>query len=85
MQIHQGVIQFIFDGTWTGLLSSVFEAFERKITQIELISEKNFVPTMFSDPIHIISDTSKAERVWKGLKKKIDKKSQKEFFQTYLS
>lgn len=85
MQLHQGVIQFVFDGSWVGLLSSVFEAFERKTHQIELISTDNYVKDMFSTPIFIVSDTVKAERVWKGLKKKIEASSQKEFFQTYLS
>lgn len=85
MQLHQGIIQMIFDGTWTGLLTSIFEAFERKLFQVKLISEQNHIPDMFSSPIYIFSDETKAERVWNGLKKKIPTNSQKDFFRTYLS
>lgn len=85
MQLHQGIVQMIFDGTWTGLLTSIFEAFERKLYQVELIAEQHHTPDMFSTPIHIYSDEAKAERVWKGLKKKIPAASQKDFFRTYLS
>ncbi len=85
LQTHENIPLMLFDGSWTGLLTAVFEAFERKILKIRLVSQEHYAENIFDIPILIESQTKKAERVWKGLLKRMDSTSRKHFFYTYLS
>ncbi len=62
---------FIYDGSFDGLLSVVFDTFELKIEPDELLAEGQPMP-MFADCLHnVVSDTSHAERVWRAVCKKL--------------
>jgi probable DNA metabolism protein len=76
-------IYFIFDGTFEGLLCCVFEAFDKKtmpftISQYELSD-------LFANSILISTETLKANRVLKGLKKKISPSALNMLFTCWLS
>lgn len=63
---------YIFDGTAEGMLSAVFESYERKHHQVKLLSgESAGTQELFDTSTHIVSDPNKAQRVWEGLKKKL--------------
>lgn len=62
---------FIYDGTFEGLLTAVFEVYERKAEKARIISDKNFLPDMFGEQVNVCTDTTKANRVWKGLQKRL--------------
>ncbi len=79
------MVTFIFDGTFEGLLTSVFEFYERKPGEAELLSSVHFQPVLLGETIEIISDEAKAKRVWEGLKKKIGSDWQLRFYKTFLS
>lgn len=65
------MIVFIYDGTFEGLLTAVFEAYSRKLFPEKLLTEQQQLP-LFADPIrNIDTDGQKAQRVWTGLKKKL--------------
>lgn len=85
VHIHDNIVLMIFDGSWTGLLTAVFEAFERKIFKAKIISQQYYTENIFDTPIQVESQSHKAERVWKGLNEKLDTTSKKHFFYTYLS
>lgn len=76
---------YIFDGSLAGLLSSVFEWFERKPGQVTLKSTAIFQPEAFAESLEITTDTSKADRVWLGLQKKLRKDWLRKFYCSYLS
>ncbi|MCD0487050.1 TIGR03915 family putative DNA repair protein [Pedobacter sp. MC2016-14] len=67
------MVIYRIDGSLEGILCAVFEWFERKPGKIKLIDKKNYQPDAFSDTLEIFNDTKKADRVWKGLQKKLDK------------
>ncbi|MFC6096280.1 TIGR03915 family putative DNA repair protein [Flavobacterium qiangtangense] len=76
---------YIFDGTLEGLLTSIFEFYERKPRKIQLVSKAKFQPMFLEETLEIISDEEKAKRVWTGLKKKISPDWQLRFYKTFLS
>lgn len=76
---------FVFDGTFEGLLTAIFEFYERKPGKAELASIKYFQPVMLGETIDIVSDEAKAKRVWDGLRKKISGDWQNRFYKSFLA
>jgi probable DNA metabolism protein len=78
-------MQFVFDGTYKGFITAVFDAFERKEFQVDLIEEKSFQPDFFRQAYHVISEDIKFKRVINGLKKIITTAQLNQFYVAYLS
>lgn len=76
---------YVFDGSFSGLLCCVFEAFEMKQFHVQIISESKHQPNMFDSVVKIFSDDIKANRVWKGLELKINNQFLRKLFVTFLS
>lgn len=57
----------VYDGTFEGLLTVVFEVYEHKLSQVKICTESKLQPNFFDDKRSITSDTAKANRVLKGL------------------
>lgn len=61
---------YIYDKTFDGLLTAVFDAYFRKTFPDFLLSEGDALP-LFYDELHtVVTDEEKAARVWRGLQKK---------------
>lgn len=64
-------VVYVFDGTMDGLLTAVFDAFERHEQPEKLLTSGDALP-LFCDQIHeVVTDEEKAQRVWKGLEKRL--------------
>ena len=62
---------YIYDKTFDGLLTAVFDAYFRKTFPDALLSEGDALP-LFYDELHtVVTDEEKAGRVWRGLQKKV--------------
>jgi probable DNA metabolism protein len=79
------MVTYVFDGSFEGLLTAIFESYERKDKQVELVWDKLHQPSMLNETLTIISTEEKAERVWKGLKKKLQPNWSVAFYKAYLS
>lgn len=79
------MVIYVFDGTLEGLLTSVFEFYERKPGQIQLVAQQHFEPVLIDEVLEIISDETKAKRVWSGLKKKISSDWLMRFYKAFLA
>lgn len=79
------MIHFVYDGSFEGLLTAVFEVYERKVAKARIVSAKHFQPDMFCVKTEVFTDPAKANRVWKGLQKKLSKDSLVNIFSCYLS
>ncbi len=79
------MITYIFDGSFYGILTAIFESYNRKDHPVKLIPKQLFMLEMFGNNFEVYTDHSKAERVWTGLKSKISKTHQKHFYSSYLS
>ncbi|UJH91047.1 TIGR03915 family putative DNA repair protein [Antarcticibacterium sp. 1MA-6-2] len=78
-------INFIYDGSFEGLLTCIFVAYEQKLQITRIYTEENAQPDFFAEIHEVITDTGKAERVHKGLESKIDSKGFQQLFYTFLS
>lgn len=76
---------YIFDGTLEGLLTAVFEFYERKPKAIKLVSQQHFEPVLIDEVLEVTSDETKAKRVWQGLRKKIGNEWLLRFYKAFLS
>ena len=76
---------YIFDGSFAGLLTAVFEWFERKPGKVKLKSIVLFQPEAFGECFSILTDQQKADRVWAGLQKKVKKEWLRKLYCSYLS
>ncbi|MEJ5993545.1 TIGR03915 family putative DNA repair protein [Pedobacter sp. Du54] len=76
---------YLFDGSLEGLLTAVFEWFERKPGDTKLMLNSTHQPDAFSTELTIYTNREKADRVWKGLQKRLDKASLRKLYCSYLS
>lgn len=76
---------YIFDGSLEGLLTAVFECYQRKSGSVKLVSEIYHVPDVFDSGFGVTADRDKGKRVWKGLCKKLGKDWQVRFYKAFLS
>ncbi|WP_294820602.1 TIGR03915 family putative DNA repair protein [uncultured Flavobacterium sp.] len=76
---------YVFDGSFEGLLTSVFEFYDRKPGRVQLMWKKYYAPGLMQDTLEVISDDVKAKRVWTGLQKKLSPEWLKKFYWAYLS
>ncbi|GHU63528.1 DNA metabolism protein [Bacteroidia bacterium] len=78
------MLYFIYDKTFEGLLTCVFDAFFRKEFPQRIVGENVQLP-LFSESFRVITDDTKSERVLNALRKKISKSALQMLFVTYLS
>lgn len=62
---------FIFDNTFEGLLTSIFEAYSRRTFPDALLPEGEPLPLFHEEVFTVITEEEKAKRVWRGLQKKL--------------
>jgi probable DNA metabolism protein len=61
----------IYDGTFEGLLTAVFELYERKLQHVKLFQGEYRNMALFEDVVNVITDDNKYQRVLAGLKKRL--------------
>jgi probable DNA metabolism protein len=76
---------FVFDGTLEGLLTAVFECYQKKVTSVKLVSDVHYIPDVFKESFKVVSDDVKANRVWNGLVKKLNGEWMKSIYKAFLS
>lgn len=76
---------FIFDGTFEGLLTAIFDFYETTPGAVKLVDATRFLPNILGGEVEIIADETKSKRVWTGLKKKISKDWQQRFYHAFLA
>jgi len=66
---------YIYDRTFEGLLTLVFDAYAYKAFPDTIVGEDEVLP-LFNDSIfRVVTDEVKAQRVWRGLHRKISKEA----------
>jgi probable DNA metabolism protein len=79
------LITYIFDGSFEGLLTSVFESYEYKHNDIFIKAKIHHAPALLEELHEVNSDEVKSRRVLDGLKKKLSKDWYNKLFKVYLS
>lgn len=75
----------LYDGSFEGWLTAVFEIYEYKLSDPSIIHEKYRSQNLFGETREVMTDRMKAERVYKKLKEKLSPNSFQQLFKTFLS
>lgn len=75
----------IYDGSFEGLLTAIFEIYEYKIPNPAIVRENEGNVSLFSTPHTVFTNSSKAERVCNKLKEKLPGDGFKNFLAAFLS
>ncbi|MBF0694603.1 MAG: TIGR03915 family putative DNA repair protein [Flavobacterium sp.] len=76
---------YLFDGSFEGLLTAVFDAYELKNNVVRIVTDSHYEPSLLDDVHHVVTDENKATRVLNGLRKKLSIDWQNRIFKAYLS
>jgi probable DNA metabolism protein len=75
----------VYDGSFDGFLTTIFEIFEYKLSD-EVIYREEIVPGNLFGPVHWVrTDLQKAQRVAARLNEKLSKPAIDQFYKTWLS
>ncbi|KRD07342.1 DNA metabolism protein [Flavobacterium sp. Root901] len=77
--------QVIYDSTFEGWLSAVFEIYELKLDDVVFAKSEVSNALLFSDTHLVTTDLLKAKRVLKGLKQKLSKEGFENIYRSFLS
>ena len=75
----------IYDGSFEGFLSVVFECYKEKIVPANICKEADFQDVLFVQKQKIATCEEHAARVWNGLQKKLHSRNQQLPFLVFLS
>ena len=75
----------VYDGSFAGLLTVIFEVYERKLADVSIVREDLYQPHLYAAVHTITRDAQKAARVWQGLQKKLTTESSDHFYKSFLS
>lgn len=79
------MITLIYDGTFEGFLTVVFEVYEHKLSVAKICCENKMQPNFFDDKRSIASDPAKANRVLKGLMERLSAGGVQRLYAAHLS
>lgn len=79
------MMSLVYDGSWGGLLTCIFEAYERKLQAVSVVRKQLYSPGFFNDCITVQADDRKAGRVLKGLRRNLSPAGFLGFYACYLS
>ena len=76
---------WIYDKTFEGFLTLVFDCFDRKTFPVRISGKEDCQPGIFPAGYEVTSDETKAKRVWNGLHKKISNNGCQMLYRVFLS
>ena len=76
---------YVFDGTMDGLLTAVFDAYALKEQPEELLKSGDALPLFCERTYQVATDEDKAQRVWAGLEKRLEREALKLISVSWLS
>ncbi|MCW3103120.1 MAG: metabolism protein [Bacteroidetes bacterium] len=78
-------MQIIYDGTFEGLLTAIFDIYERKFNGVKIFRKDKITALGLFENHEVHSDPDKAARVLRGLKKKLSASTLNNFYWCFLS
>src|ERR1700761_3142167 len=77
--------RLLYDGSFEGLLTAIFEIYERKLKEVNLQKEDAYSGAMFEDVLTIVTDANRANRVLTGLKRKLSPTGLQKLYVAHLA
>lgn len=75
---------YIYDGSFDGLLTAIFYAYQQKETT-KITKENDYIPDLWSEAVAITTESSKADRVYTALYTKLSYHTLSNVYALYLS
>ena len=66
---------YIYDKTFEGFLTLVFDAYVNKAFPDQILGDADLRPLFYDAVLKVVTDEMKAQRVWRGLQKKLSKEA----------
>lgn len=79
------IVQYIYDGSYQGLFTAIFDIYARNCTNAAIVKRGNMDALSFADNIEVYTDEAKARRVLAGLEKKVSTECLHNLYCCYLS
>lgn len=79
------MILFVYDGSFEGLLSAIFDSFATKALPVDIVSKDYYQVSLLDEVRHIDTDVVKAERVLKGIDARSDGEGASLVYKLFLS
>lgn len=79
------MLTYCFDGSFAGLMSCVFRAFQFKEFEVSVCTHEVFQPTLLADNFTIETNETHAARVWKALNERLDSQALRNVRYSFLS
>jgi probable DNA metabolism protein len=79
------MIYYIYDGSFDGLLTCIYEAYYRKETPEKILFREDDQENLLVQKIYIDQDKEKAEKVYAAIRTKISSSALRNVFYTFLS
>ncbi|MGJ8592666.1 MAG: TIGR03915 family putative DNA repair protein [Aquaticitalea sp.] len=75
----------VYDGTFDGFLTCVFQVYDLKMMNVNIQPKYIVQELLFGNREEILTDVEKADRVWKGIKKKSSSTGSFRLYYAFLS
>lgn len=79
------LIHYIYDGTFEGLLTAIYEAYYRRENPDDIVPKEREEENFLIQRYYIETNTEKASKVYKSIEEKISEEALKRVFYAYLS
>lgn len=79
------MICYIYDGSFDGLLTAVYESYYMREKPEQILRKEHFLPDFFIEPIYIKTSEEKAYKVYNAIKDKVSHEALKYVFYVFLS
>lgn len=76
---------YLYDGSFDGLLTAIYEAYYRKETPDKIATKNDYQDSFLYEEVLIDTDSDKAQRVYNSIKIKISSQALKHVFYAFLS
>jgi probable DNA metabolism protein len=75
----------IYDGTFEGLMTAVFEIYEHRLTHVHMQKGEWHNTVLFENVIKVVTENSRAGRVLKGLKQKLSAQGLQRLYAAHMA
>lgn len=76
---------FLYDGSFEGLLTCIFEAFYKKPERVSISKKDTYQPSFLEQPVIVETDMEKFQRVYSSIPKKISNHACEIVYRAWLS
>lgn len=76
---------YLYDGTFDGLLTIVFDCYLQKSIPSNIAPETGYLPNLLEQPMYIATNEVKAKRIWNGIYHSISYTALYDCYYSFLS